>query len=240
MTTTNTKPVTWKGSIGTKVLTTYVDPYPGKDNSDRVTFTEQCDRCGGTGIFKWWTHMGQAGGTCFKCFGTAKYSYELAVITLRKRAKEDAYQAENKAEIQAYWAERNAAEEAAAKAAEFAKNWDEAHKEQARRAAMNNGTIGTVGERIRDIAATVEVSASFERNSYAGYGTELVKIIIAKIEDGRVIKMMGTANALFGLNRGDKVTITGTVKGYGEYKGQTQTILQRPKIEVVEEAQDDK
>lgn len=30
---------------------------------------EPCDRCGGTGIFTWWTYSGQAGGVCFKCGG---------------------------------------------------------------------------------------------------------------------------------------------------------------------------
>lgn len=233
---TTTKPVTYNGPIGVRELKSYVDPCPGAHNSDRITMKVKCDRCV-DGIYRWWTHMGQAGGTCFKCFGTTVYTYELAAVTVRKNAKQDAYHRDYTDEIRAHFAAQQAIFNAAEAAREFDRAWEDAHKEQARRAAMNNNTIGEIGERLRDLEATIEVSASFERASYAGYGTETVKIIVAKLADGRVIKMMGTGDSLWGLNRGDKVKITGTVKGYGEYKGQTQTILQRAKINVVEPAE---
>ena len=46
----------------------------------------------------------------------------------------------------------------------------------------------------------------------------------------------GQSRDLFGLDRGDKVKLTGTAKGYGEYKDQVHTIVQRVKVEVVEAA----
>ncbi|QBI96065.1 hypothetical protein SEA_MISSDAISY_86 [Mycobacterium phage MissDaisy] len=217
-------------------LSTYVDPYPGKNDWDRIYYNDVCCRCGGSGVYRWWTSVGQASGTCFGCFGTGKVERSNAVSTLRRQAKEDALWREYGDQLRAEMQAAAEAAEAERQRREWEEAWEEAHREQARRAALNNEVVGEVGERVRNIEATVQVSTSFERASFTGCGTETVMLVIFKLDDGRVIKSTGTGLNLYGLDRGDRVKLTGTVKGYGEYKGQRQTILQRVKVEVVEAA----
>ncbi|QNJ58316.1 DNA binding protein [Mycobacterium phage Ellie] len=213
------------------VVESYVDPCPGLGARDRVEWVEDCNRCGGSGVYRWVNAMGNCEGSCFGCWGTGKVERSQAAQTLRKIAREDALHREHGdaiAEYHANIARENIARE---QAAELAEAWDAAHAEQARRAAMNNGTVGEVGERLRNLDAEVVVSAGFERDKFNGYGTEYVKLVIFKLADGRVLKASGTGMSLYGLDRGDKVRVTGTVKDFGEYKGQVQTILQRVKVE---------
>ncbi|AVO21977.1 hypothetical protein I5G90_gp62 [Mycobacterium phage Adonis] len=216
------------------VVESYVDPCPGLGARDRVEWVENCPRCGGSGVYRWVNAMGNCEGSCFGCWGTGKVERSQAAQTLRTAARQDALHREHGEAIADYHA--NIARENEAR--ELATAWDEAHAEQARRearlAAMNNNTVGEVGERLRNLDAEVVVSAGFERDAYRGYGTEYVKIVVFALADGRQLKAMGTGNALYGLDRGDKVRVTGTVKGTGEYRGQVQTILQRVKVEVVE------
>lgn len=244
-TTTETKTVTFNGPLGVKPLLSYVDPHPGLHGQDRISFTERCDRCSGTGVYRWWTSYGQAAGTCFKCFGTGRHTYDRAVVTIRKEAKADAYYRDYADEIAAHRelvvaAERAQAEAEAVEqaAAEFAAAWDAAHAEQERRAALNQNTIGEVDERLRNLDAVIKVSSGYERPKFSGYGTEYIKVVTAELEDGRVVMMKGTAASLYGLDRGDRVRITGTVKEHAVYKktGQMQTVLKRPVVEVVERA----
>lgn len=221
----------------------YVDPYPGKKPTDRIYWTEDCWRCGGTGIFKWWTAVGLARGTCFGCGGARTIERSRAVSVFRREARVDAVLAEFAEEVaaeQATQAAIAAAAEAERLAAELAEEiaqaWDDAHAEQARRAALNNEPAGTEKERLRDLDAVVEVSSGFERSGYAG-GTEYCKIVVFKLPSGQMLKCMGTADALYGLDRGDRVKVTGTVKGLDEYRGQVQTVILRPKVEVIEKAE---
>jgi hypothetical protein len=226
-TTTTTKPVTFKGILGVKPLLSYVDPAPGAANSDRVP--ESCWRCDGTGYtcFKW-----VANGVCFHCGGTG--THYAAAVTVRKRAKADAYYRDYEAEIQAYWAERNAAEQAAAKAAEFAAAWDEAHAEQARRAALVNGFLGEVGDKIT-VTGTVQVakyiSGSWNRSSSV--------FLVVKADTGHIVKTFSSSQSVFALDRGDQVELTGAVKAHEAYNGQDQTVLIRVKAVITAKVGDD-
>ncbi|WNM74169.1 hypothetical protein SEA_NERGAL_78 [Mycobacterium Phage Nergal] len=220
----------------TYTVETYVDPHPGKLGSDRIEWIEACYRCGGSGIYRWVNAMGVCEGSCYGCWGTGKVERSRAVSTDRRQARLDAVLREHGDAIAAEAADAAAKAEAERLAAELAEAWDAAHAEQARRAAMNNTPAGEVGERLRNLDAEVIVSAGFERDKYQGYGTEYVKIVVFKLASGQVLKAMGTARDLYGLDRGDKVRVTGTVKGIGEYKGQVQTVLQRVKVEVAETA----
>lgn len=212
-------------------VSTYVDPHPGLAGSDRIEWTEDCGRCGGTGVYTWWNSMGRCQGTCFGCCGAGRVERSSAVSTLRRSAKLDALFREHGEQLAAEVAAKRAEIEAAERAAEFARAWDDAHAEQARRAALNNEPAGEVGERLRDLDAVVEVSTHFERPSFSGYGTEMVKIVVFKLPTGQVLKAQGSASALYGLDRGDQVKVSGTVKGFSEYQGQMQTLIQRPKVE---------
>lgn len=42
---------------------------------------QTCDRCGGTGVFRWTTGFGTQSGTCFKCNGAGKISKEVRLYT---------------------------------------------------------------------------------------------------------------------------------------------------------------
>ena len=42
---------------------------------------QTCDRCGGTGVFRWTTGFGTQGGVCFKCNGAGKISKEVRLYT---------------------------------------------------------------------------------------------------------------------------------------------------------------
>lgn len=212
-------------------LSTYVDPHPGAASLDRITWAESCGRCGGTGVYRWWTQHGEAAGTCFGCFGIGKVERSQAVRTLRQAAKMDALFREYGEQL----AEEHAAHQAAIAAAELAEEVARAHeealREQARRDAMNNAPVAEVGTRLRNVDAEVVVSTSFERDKFNGYGAELVKLVVFKLASGQVLKVVSTSTELYGLDRGDQVRVTGTVKGYGEYQGQVQTILQRVKVQ---------
>lgn len=233
--TTATKTVTYKSVLGVVPLNLYTDPHPGMAASDRVPVN--CDRCGGTGrvVFEW-----VDGGRCWGCFGTGKST--ISVATARKWAKGEAYVAEYNDQIKAYWAEFEAVQAKAAAEAEFAAAYEAAHIENARLATLNQGTVGQPGERVRNLVATITVVASFEKPSFSGYGTELHRLVTATLEDGRVVVMSGTANALWEVAKGDKVSLTGTVKKENPFKvykatGQMQTALQRPAITVLEAAE---
>lgn len=229
-TATATKPATYKSNIlGTVELHDYVDAYAGQAPTDRVPVN--CGRCGGRGRIEAFSFID--GGRCWGCFGSGMDS--ISVATARKNARSDAFLAEYGDQIDAYWAVENARIEAAAKAAEFAEAWDAAHAEAVRRAAMNTNTLGAVGERLKNIEATVTVSTGFERDAYRGYGTEFVKIVVMTTGDGTVLKVSGVANCLYGLERGDRVKVTGTVKEHSSYRGQIQTVLQRPVIKRLDE-----
>lgn len=232
------------GRMGTAVVThqgrrftveTYVDPYPGKAATDRVCWTETCGRCGGSGIFTWWTSHGQAGGTCFGCDGAGRLLRSRAVSMFRREARLEALFREHGQQLADEAAAAAAAAETARRAAEFDWAWEAAHAEQERRAGLNNTPAGAEGQRLRDLEASVTASAGFERTGYTGH-TEYVKIVVFMLESGQVLMCKGTAGCLYGVGRGDRVKLTGTVCGTSMYRGQLQTVLQRPKITVVERA----
>ncbi len=216
-------------------MESYVDPHPGKAASDRIRWSETCGRCGGTGIFTWWTHAGKAGGTCFGCYGDGRIERSRSVSLLRREARLEALFREHGQQLADEEAAAAEAAESIRRADELAQAWDAAHAEQTRRAALNNTPAGVEGERLRDLDAVVTVSAGFERIGYTGH-TEYVKIVVFTLDSGQVLKCMGTAQGLYEVARGDRVKLTGTVSGTGMYHGQLQTVLQRPKIIVVERA----
>lgn len=220
------KPVTFNGPIGRMPLLSYVDPCPGMINTDRVP--EPCNRCDGTGYtpFRWVVN-----GVCFNCNGSGVHY--AAVVTVRKRAKQDAYYADYAAEIAAHHAAIAAANEAAAKAEEFAQAWDAAHVEKARRDAMVQGFLGQVGDKV-SLTGTVQVAKYIE----GSWNRSSSMFIVVKGDNGQVVKTFGSSKTLFGLQRGYRATVTGTVKAHETYQGQDQTVLTRVKAEVVLDSED--
>lgn len=225
---TNATRVKYDGK--TYVVTTYVDPYPGHKGTDRIAFRETCTRCGGTGVYRWWTQNGEAQGTCFLCCGERTNVRTRAVSSLRRDAKVEAVWREHGDAIRAESAAKMAEAEAARVAAEYAAAWDEAHAEQERRAALVTGFVAEVGEKV-DAIGTVTVATKFEREAYRGYGaTEMVALVVIELDGGKVVKAVGTGISLYGVARGDRVRVKGTVKSHATYKGQDQTVLTRTKL----------
>lgn len=225
--TTTTKLATFKSDLlgSTVTLNSYVDPCPGAKNTDRRFGRDiaPCHRCGGTGIYS------QFHGVCYRCMGRGAEANGVTVGTLRKRAKADAFNTEYAAELAVA---RQAQAEAAAvaqAAADLAADHEAAIAEDARRSAMVQGFLGTVGEKVTG-TGTVEVAkyvaGSWNRSSSM--------FLIIKLVSGQVVKTFGSGTSLMGLGRGDQVAITGAVKAHETYQGQDQTVLTRVKAEVVE------
>lgn len=210
----------------------YTDPYPTAIGTDVVR--EECWKCGGDGLFHapsgWKIKNPRGAGAikgCFACMGVGYRLVKVSAIRARVRRqvkaalRHDAEQATYAANAARYAAE------------EYAAAWDEAHAEQARRDALNNTPAGAVGDKLRGLTGRVEVALSFEVAGFRGYGTDYKRLVVIKLPTGQVLKTTGTGSSLFGVDRGDHVTIvSATVSGTGDYKGQLQTVLTRAKLRV--------
>jgi hypothetical protein len=220
------KPVTYKSSLlGTVTLSTYVDPHPGKIGTDRVP--APCHRCGGSGFFDCFRHV--YAGRCFQCGGNGQGS--ISVATARKHARTEAFATEYADELAAYWAAFEAAQAEARKAAEFEAAWDEAHTEAARRAAMVQGFLAEVGEKVAGVRATVQV-AKYIAGSYNRSSSMFLVLVT---DAGQVVKVFGSSQTLFALERGWVVEIAGTVKKHEVWGGQDQTVLTHVKAVAIDE-----
>jgi len=198
----------------------YEDPHPGMDRWERVA--SPCVRCGGSGIYSHYH------GVCYRCMGAKLDPDGISVNTLRRRAKEDALWAEYGDELRAEQASAAEVANAAKAAAEFAADWDEAHAEAARRAALVQGFLGKVGEKVTNIP----VSIRYAKYNEGAWNRSPSMFIIAESDAGQVIKISGSSQSLFGLERGDRaVILSAKVKDHGEYQGQQQTILWHVKVD---------
>ena len=216
---------TFKGSIGVRELSTYVDPHPGLKGTDKVQVP--CGRCvNKTGYIRAFAHV--EGGICFECRGAGTVG--INVSTVRKWAKSDAYCTEFAAEIAAHRQSLRDAEIAANAARELAQAWDDAHAEQARLASLTQGFIGQPGEKVT-VEATIKVAKYIEAQQH-GWSAKM--FIIAETTDGNIVKISGSSNSLFELDRGDKVTLTGKVAAHENYRGQDQTVLSHVKAVVID------
>lgn len=202
-------------------LAVYVDPFPGE--LGQVRKYEVCGKCRGDGV----VHYGNitlatrhaSGRVCFQCMGSGRTSY---LVSSRRQTVRDQVKAENERRAAAADYAATADERALE---EYVAAWDEAHAEQDRRAALTAGYLGEVGERLRGLTATVEVNAKFETESFNGSGVDYKSMLILReAATGKIIKTVVGAR---GLERGDTVTISGTVKDHGNYQGQDQTVLGR-------------
>lgn len=110
-------------------------------------------------------------------------------------------------------------------AAKVAEKMAEGKEEQP---AYNSEYVGNVGDKI-DTTATLEKSAWFEVKSFAGYGTDIMKVYTFRDAQGNALVWKTTGKGL-DLEDGAKVQITGTVKEHNEYKEEKQTVLTRCKI----------
>jgi hypothetical protein len=225
--TTATKPATFKSDLlGTVVLTSYVDPHPGKVGTDRVA--APCSRCGGSGYFQCYGHI--YGGRCFQCGGNGQGS--ISVATARKHARTDAFNTEYAAEIAAARAVLAEAAAVAQAAADFAADYDAAHAENAKRAAMVQGFLGQVDEKIA-FTGTVKVAKYIA----GGYNRSSSMFLVFTTDAGQAVSGFSSSQTVMGLERGDRVTVTAKVKKTESYQGQDQTVITAIKAAVLPEAE---
>lgn len=135
------------------------------------------------------------------------------------------------ATFKSYWDEVDAANKIAAAAAEFEAAWDAAHVEADRRAALVQGFLGEVGDKVA-VTGTVTVAKYVAAQAYNRSSS---MFLIVTLDSGQVVKTFGSGASLFDLSRGHRVTLTGTVKGHESYNGQQQTVLTRVKAVILDE-----
>lgn len=199
----------------------YVDPFPGRKGSDVIK--ETCGKCGGAKVVNYGNvTLATAQGEdrwCFECGGRG-YTTRLvssARGTARRQAKARTIRNAEAADF--------AATADARQLEELLADWDEALAEEARRAALVTGFLAEVGVRVRGLKAVVEVNHRFEAVAFNGYTMDYKSLLILReLESGRIIKAVLGARDL---ERGQEVTVSGTVKDHAQYNGQDQTVLAR-------------
>lgn len=225
--TTATKPATFKSDLlGTVVLHSYVDPHPGKTGTDRVA--APCSRCGGSGYFRCYGHI--YGGRCFQCGGNGQGS--VSVATVRRHARVEAFNAEYAEQIANARAVAAEAARIAQAAADFAADYDAAHAENARRAAMVQGFLGATGEKVTftgTVTVAKYIAGSYNRSSSM--------FLVFTAANGMVATGFSSSQTVMGLERGDVVEVTAKVKATDTYNGQQQTKLTAIKATVREAAE---
>jgi len=90
--------------------------------------------------------------------------------------------------------------------------------------------VGEPKER-REFDVTVVGSYSFTRESWSGYGAEVV--YITRMVERNTRACLVVMSSAFRLHEGDEVRIKGTIKKHDTYRGQAETFLQR--VAIVEE-----
>lgn len=210
------------------------EPQTEVRSDNTVKVEKWCGRCGGTGF--WSKGHWVQNGVCFACGGrNSKTVTYTSVKKYAQQAKADYNRREKAAERR-----RQAAESHRQNVLEGQRRWcakngygritfsekkqlEEEYKQKLNAAKVY---IGDLGMKVT-VEATYVYTASFDTN----YG----RMHIHRFEDmcGNVI-VWKTSKGLYypdNLEKGDKVTIKGTIKDLNEYKGEKQTVLTRCKVE---------
>jgi hypothetical protein len=86
--------------------------------------------------------------------------------------------------------------------------------------------VGAIGERLT-LAVTVERVTSYDRQAFGGFNMETVWIVTMRAENGAAIV---SKSPRFAPQEGERFTLKATVKEHGDYRGEAQTIVQRPAV----------
>lgn len=201
-----------------------------------------CWRCGNIagGLYIVGTNNGHLvpsgldNGVCWKCHGDGyiwetvkEYTPEHLAKLEKARARREAKRA---AEREAHAAEI-AAENARIEAERKAREEREA-AERARIAAekARSHYVGNIGDKI-EITATVKRSFAYEKRGFYEWQTIMSHIHEFVDSDGNVFIWYSSAS--IDAEKGDTVTVRGTIKKHSEYDGMKQTVLTRCKVEKV-------
>lgn len=199
----------------------------------------KCAKCGGCGKVIW-TY---ADGVCFDCNGKGWYYDEEREYSPKEAAKREAKLAKERA----VWAACEAAR--AEREAQIAA--EEAKREAERLAEIERNRGNFIGEEGDKIKMEVTLSRTFcyERSCFnAPWKTECVTGYVFKTDDGNTLVWKTTGDLSRKEYRedghlcdnkgryepiepeeGDRITISGTIKGHEQYNNVNQTILNRVK-----------
>lgn len=183
-------------------------------------YRRACGRCGGTGFLAHYAEIWN--GTCFKCDGAGalgksfptaeECQAHIAKLAVAREKREAKREAERLAEWEAGRAQREA-EEAKRQAEREAR---EAELAQWKHLEAQEGDTVTVSG-VATVSAVVETQ----------WGSS--KLIVIETPQREAVKLFTSAEWAWGVERDEALTVTGTVKSFGEYDGKPQTVLNRPK-----------
>lgn len=98
--------------------------------------------------------------------------------------------------------------------------------EERNRIAAASQYVGSVGERLHNLTVTVEHVHEHMTTDFQGYNA-ILYITTMRDTSGNCIVVMSSS---FRVAKGDRLSISGSVKEHSEFRGQLQTRLQRVKI----------
>lgn len=195
------------------------------------TWNKLCGKCGGGKYLAGYEMID--GARCWGCMASG-YAPGKALTTAeldRKEIADEKRAATRKAKRDAEAALHAAnwkREEAARLVAEVAEAHTQALADNARINASTH-LDAAEGDKV-EVTGTVITAHTFEAVSYAGFGTDLKRIIAVDLGEGVTVKMFTQAGWAFDVERGDTVTIKATVKAHGDWQGVKETTLVRPRL----------
>jgi hypothetical protein len=87
--------------------------------------------------------------------------------------------------------------------------------------------VGKIGQRL-SLDVTVTKKISIQTDSWSYYDSGVMDIYTLTDKDGNIFTIF-TKSRFSDINQGDHVTLKATVKEHKEYKGEKQTVINRPK-----------
>lgn len=201
--------------------------YRGTDG----TLYRECGRCGGRGVMREYGHV--YAGECFECHeaGVRHYADDeaAAISKLRKAARAAARRdAKRQAVIDAHAASK-VTPEAIDRCHDEALRIQAALEAKVTKAAASRH-LGNVGDRVT-VTGTVKVAMDVEAEDFRTGHPTTKRFVIVTTDDGVTLKMTGTADALYRIERDEAVTLTASVKAHTIGRdGEAVTVAIRPKL----------
>lgn len=96
---------------------------------------------------------------------------------------------------------------------------------------------GTVGEKKVTITGTVTFRDYYPSDYYGRAGSVLLIVAGTGDDEGITGKAYSSSETFIDVEKGDTITLTGTVKGHDTYQGVAQTVLTRAKAQVIAAAE---
>ena len=202
---------------------------------------ETCWKCDGKGIIPFF--MNVYNGECFACNGRGYHIITDKEYTPEHLAKLETARAKRQAKAQeeAQKAQKEYEEREAKRKAEEEKRKAEREAEWAKKREQSQH-VGEVGKKVACVV-TLEYVAHYTVKSFTGFGETEMTVYGMRTERGDMLIWKTASGCLciehedeYGhidtevAEKGDKLTIRGTIKEHGEYKGEKQTILTRVKL----------